>query len=333
MESIFQILILFVLIVLSAFFSASETALMSIHFVRVKSLVKKNKPGAKTLLQLKKDPHKLIVTILIGNNIVNIFAAAISTVLFLNLFGSKGVAISAGVMTIVILTFGEILPKTFAVQNAEQISLMVATPIYYLSIIFYPLIKFYSLISTLISKWVKPKVEKKISEEELKIILTLSREEGILSRGAAKIMHKVLDFEDTKVTKVMTPKEKMQTIDGEQTIGDAIDFITKIGHSRYPVYFEDEDNIIGVVDVDDVLKAVKEKKSKEQIKEIIRPIEFVSPDKEIGDILYDFEDKSVLMAVVVDKDGEVIGLLTIEDILEEIVGDIFDKSNRKRKKH
>ncbi|MFA7707457.1 MAG: CBS domain-containing protein, partial [Candidatus Pacearchaeota archaeon] len=107
----------------------------------------------------------------------------------------------------------------------------------------------------------------------------------------------------------------------------------KGGHSKYPVYLEDEDNIIGVVDVDDVLKAVKEKKSKEQIKKIIRPIEFVSPDKEIGEILYDFEDKSVLMAVVVNDNGEVIGLLTIEDILEEIVGDIFDKSNRKRKRH
>ncbi|MFA7708934.1 MAG: CNNM domain-containing protein, partial [archaeon] len=232
MESVFQILILVILIALSAFFSASETALMSIHFVRAKSLANKNKPGAKTLLLLKKDPHKLIVTILIGNNIVNIFAASLATILFLNLFGSKGVAISAGVMTIVILTFGEILPKTYAVQNAEQISLMVATPIHYLSILFYPLIKFYSFISTLISKWVRPKVEKKISEEELKIILTLSREEGILSRSAAKIMHKVLDFEDTKVTKVMTSKDKIQIIDGDQTIEDAIDFITKRGHSK-----------------------------------------------------------------------------------------------------
>ncbi len=332
METIFQIILLFILVALSAFFSASETALMSIYFVRVKSLLNKGKPGSKALYTLKKDPHKLIVTILIGNNIVNISASAIATGLFLNLFGSEGIAISAGVMTFIILTFGEILPKIFAVQNAERISLLVSIPIYYLSILFYPLIVFYSAITRLVSKWIRPKVEKKISEEELKIILTLSREEGILSRGAAKIMHKVLDFEDTKVTKVMTPKEQMKIINGELRIDEAIDIITKFGHSRYPVFFEDENNIIGIVDVDDVLRAVKEKKSKELIKDIIRPIGYVSPDKEIGDIFYDFEDKSVLMAIVVDKSGEVIGLLTIEDILEEIVGDIFDKSNRKRKK-
>ena len=333
METFFQVVILFILVVLSAFFSAAETALMSIHFIRVKSLLNKGKPGSKTLYYLKKDPHKLIVTILIGNNIVNISASAIATGLFLNIFGSQGVAIAAGVMTLVILTFGEILPKTFAVQNAERISLLVSRPVYYLSILFYPLIQMYSFLSKLISKWVRPKVEKKISEEELKIILTLSREEGILSRGAAKIMHKVLDFEDTPVTKVMTPKEQMKTINGDLKIDEAIDIISRYGHSRYPVYFEDEDNIIGIVDVDDVLKAIKEKKSKELIKDIIRPVEFVSPEKEIGDIFYDFEDKSVLMAIVVDKSGEVIGLLTIEDILEEIVGNIFDKSNRKKRKN
>lgn len=333
METFFQVVILFILVVLSAFFSAAETALMSIHFVRVKSFFKKGKAGSKTLYNLKKDPHKLIVTILIGNNIVNISASAIATSLFLSLFGSEGVAIAAGVMTLIILTFGEILPKTFAIQNAEKISLLVAVPIHYLSILFYPLIIFYSSITKLVSRWVRPKVEKKISEEELKIILTLSREEGILSRGAAKIMHKVLDFEDTPVIKVMTPKEQMKTIDGDLKIDEAIDVISRYGHSRYPVYFEDEDNIIGIVDVDDVLRAIKEKKSKELIKDIIRPIEFVSPEKEIGDIFYDFEDKSVLMAIVVDKSGEVIGLLTIEDILEEIVGNIFDKSNRKKRRN
>lgn len=327
----FQIVLLIILVALSAFFSAAETALMSISIIRVRSLVKKGRSGAKTLHVLKKDPHKLIVTILIGNNIVNISASALATSLFLDFFGSEGVAIAAGVMTLIILTFGEILPKTFAVQNAEKISLLVSRPIYFLSILFYPLIKMYSFLSSLISKWVRPKVEKKISEEELKMILALSREEGILSRGAAKIMRKVLYFEDTPVTKIMTPKEKIKSIDGDIKIKDAIDYISKHGHSRYPVYFEDDDNIIGVVDVDDVLKAIKEKKSNDLVKDIIRSIEFVSPDKEIGDIFYDFEDKSVLMAIVVDRSGDVIGLLTIEDILEEIVGNIFDKSNRKRK--
>lgn len=329
MQTISYLLLLFFLIILSALFSAAETALMSTHMVKVKALLKKNRPGSVILYKLKQNPHKLIITILIGNNLVNIFATAIATALFIQVFGLAGMAYSAIVMTIVILTFGEIIPKLLAVQHHEDISLILAAPIYYLSIVFFPIIWLFTQLSNLINKVFKTKKKQTISEEELRIILTLGKEEGIISKEVARIMHKVLDFEDTKVTKIMTPVEKIQLIDGESKIDSAIDFIVKKSHSRYPVYIEDEDNIIGIVDVDDVLKAIKEKKANSQVKDIIRSVEFVLPDKEIGDLLYEFEDKSVLMAVVVDKKGDVLGLVTIEDILEEIVGNIFDKSNRK----
>lgn len=331
MQTISYLLLLIILIILSAIFSASETALMSIHNIRIKSLIKKNKPGSKILYKLKQNPHKLIITILIGNNIVNIFATAIATVFFIQIFGVAGMALSAIVMTVVILTFGEIMPKLLAVQHYESISLIVATPIYYLSILFFPIIWAFTQLSNLINKIFKTKKKKSISEEELKIILTMGKEEGIISKEVARIMHKVLDFEDTKVTKIMTPVEKMQLIDGNLKIEESIDFIVKKSHSRYPVYIDEEDNIIGIIDVDDVLKAIKDKKTNSYVKDIVRPIEFVLPDKEIGDLLYEFEDRSVLMAIVVNTKGDVLGLLTIEDILEEIVGDIFDKSNRKKR--
>jgi CBS domain containing-hemolysin-like protein len=314
---------------LSALFSAAETALMSTHMVKVKALLKKNRPGSVILYKLKQKPHNLIITILVGNNLVNIFATAIATALFIQVFGLAGMAYSAIVMTIVILTFGEILPKLLAVQHHEDISLVLAAPIYYLSIVFFPIIWLFTQLSNLINKVFKTKKKQTISEEELRIILTLGKEEGIISKEVARIMHKVLDFEDTKVTKIMTPFEKVHLIDGQLKIDSAIDFIVRKSHSRYPVYIEEEDNIIGIVDVDDVLKAIKDKKADSLIKDITRTVEFVLPDKEIGDLLYEFEDKSVLMAIVVDKKGDVLGLVTIEDILEEIVGNIFDKSNRK----
>ncbi|HOW29736.1 MAG TPA: hemolysin family protein [archaeon] len=329
MQTISYLLLLFFLIILSALFSAAETALMSTHMVKVKALLKKNRPGSVILYKLKQKPHNLIITILVGNNLVNIFATAIATALFIQVFGLAGMAYSAIVMTIVILTFGEILPKLLAVQHHEDISLVLAAPIYYLSIVFFPIIWLFTQLSNLINKVFKTKKKQTISEEELRIILTLGKEEGIISKEVARIMHKVLDFEDTKVTKIMTPFEKVHLIDGQLKIDSAIDFIVRKSHSRYPVYIEEEDNIIGIVDVDDVLKAIKDKKADSLIKDITRTVEFVLPDKEIGDLLYEFEDKSVLMAIVVDKKGDVLGLVTIEDILEEIVGNIFDKSNRK----
>lgn len=325
MPPIENILILFVLILLSAFFSAAESALTSIHYVKVKTLLKKGKPGSKILYALKKKPQAMIITILIGNNIVNILASGLSAIIFLEWFGSKGLALSAGVMIFLILTFGEIVPKTLALQNSQKFALFSATPIYYLSFIFYPIIKFYHILIRLINKIVKHKVEKKISEEELKVILSLSKDEGILSKEASKIMQKIVDFEDTKVKRVMTRKENMKIIDGDLSIKKATKIITKKGYSRFPVYLYEENNIVGVVDVDDVLKNID---SDQKIKDILRPVEFISQDREIGDILYDFEDKSVLMAIVVDGSGEVIGLVTVEDILEEILGNIFDKSNR-----
>lgn len=324
------LILLCVLILLSAFFSAAETALTSLHMVRVKSMLLQKKPGSKILYKLKRNAHKFIITILIGNNIVNILATAIATFLFVGYFGASGVAISAVVMTIVILVFGEIFPKLLAVQHNEAIARFVALPIYWLSIILYPFVWLFTQLSKFITLVFGTTKKKVLSEDDLRVILSIGKEEGIISRKTAKLMHKVLDFEDIKVTKIMTPSEKMVCVNGEQKLNDAIDFIVKNSFSKYPVYVEDKDNIIGVIDVDDVLKAIKEKRANTLVKELIRPLKFVQEDKEIGDLLYEFEDNPVLMAIVLGKNGDVLGLVTIEDILEEIVGNIFDKSNKKR---
>tara|TARA_Y100000310_G_C20700281_1_gene829064 strand:- start:6605 stop:7840 length:1236 start_codon:yes stop_codon:yes gene_type:complete len=326
-----QIIILVVLLFLSAFFSGIETALVSLNKIKITSLVKQKKKGAETLERIKSNPNKLIITILIGNNLVNIGAASYATVVFTDLFGSSGVGIATGVMTFLILVFGEITPKTFAVQNAEKVSLIVAKPIEVLSFILSPLIKILELISKFMTKLLGSGVEEKVSEEELRTIVTMGRNEGILDKEVAQMMHNLLEFKETTVMEIMTPKIDIELIDGNKKLKNIIDFVVKTPFSRYPVYLKDKDNIIGILDVDDVLKYSKNKKLDVKVKEIVRKPYFVPRSKEIDDLLSEFEKKKIRLAIVVDEFGNVIGMVSNVDILEEIVGDIFDKSKRKSK--
>ena len=324
-----QIAILVVLIFLSAFFSGVETALMSLNMIKVNSLYKQKKKGSAALYRLKQHPNKLIITILIGNNIVNIGAAALATVIFTNLFGSSGVGIATGVMTFLILVFGEITPKTFSSQNAERVSLAVARLIEVLAYILSPFVKIFSFISLIMSKLLGSKQEKDLSEEELKTIVMMGKEQGILTQESAKMMHNVLEFRGTKVTEIMTPRMDIEMFSGDKKLKDVLDHVVKTPYSVYPVYEgENKDKIIGALDVDDVLKYAKNQKLDVKVKSIVRPVLFVPTSKEIDDLLTEFEGKDALMAIVINEYGRVIGLATVQDILEEIVGEIFDKKKK-----
>ncbi len=323
-----QIIILVVLLFLSAFFSGVETALMSLNMVKVKTLVEQKRKGSSALHRIKQNPRKLLITILIGNNLVNIGSAALATVLFTGVFGSSGVGIATGVMTFLILIFGEITPKTFATQNAERISLVIARHVEIMSASLLPVVKIFEHIAELMLKIFKSKEQEELSEEELKTIVTMGKEEGLLSEEAAEIMHNVLEFKGTKVTKVMTPKSVVQMINAEAPLRDELDFIVKTPFSMYPVYRGTQDKVVGMVDVEDVLRYTKENKLDEKIETFMRAAIFVPESKEIDDLLSDFEGVDMPLAVVVDEYGNVSGLVTMEDILEEIVGEIFDKSER-----
>lgn len=323
-----QIFILIILLILSALFSGAETALISLNQVKVKSLVKEKKPGALTLYRLKQNPHKLIITLLIGNNLVNIGAASLATVIFTNMFGSNGVGITTGIMTFLILVFGEITPKTFSSQNAESVSLIAAKPVEILSIILAPLVWLFDRISKLILFLFGTGEGETLSQSELETIVTMGRKEGILDKEAAEMMHNVLKFGETTAKEIMTPKIDVITIDGNKKLGDVLDLIVKMPYSRYPVMVEDN-KIEGILDTDDVLRYVKDKKLGKRVKTIVRPVLFIPESKEIDDLLTEFEGKEVPVAIVVDEYGEMSGIVTVEDILEEIVGDIFDKSKSK----
>lgn len=323
-----QITILVVLVILSGFFSGSETALMSISTIKVKALVKQKRRGSLALQRIKKEPHRLIITILIGNNLINIGSASLATVVSTKLFGSSGIGIATGVMTFMILIFGEITPKTLASQNAEKISLAIARPIEILALILFPIVKAFDILSRLVNRVLGSKPEAELSEDELRAMVRMGVKEGILNREAARIMNNVLKFEGTKVTQIMTPKSEIEMINGEEELKDIINFVVKSPYSRYPVYFKDNDEIIGTLDVDDILKKAKDNKLNTKVRKITKDAYFVPESKEIDDLLSDFEKQKDSMAIVVDEYGEVIGLVTIEDILEEIVGEIFDKSKR-----
>ena len=323
-----QLAILVALIILSAFFSGIETALVSLSNVKASALLKQKRRGAKALNRLKQDPHRLIITILIGNNLVNIGAASFATVVFTDLLGSSGVGVATGVMTFLILVFGEITPKTFCAQNAERISLLVARLVEILSYILWPLVKLFGLISKVVIKLFSSGRGEQLSEEELKTIVMMGKKEGLLSKEVAKMMHNVLEFRGTKVTEVMTPRVDMNMIEGSKTLKQVINYVVKTPYSRYPVYMKNRDDIVGILDVDDVLRYAKDGKFNKVVKDIMRPIDFVPESKKIDDLLTEFERKQLPMVIVVDEYGDVSGMVTVDDILEEIVGDIFDKSAR-----
>jgi len=319
---------LVILLCLSAFFSGIETALMSVSSIKVKTLVRQKKRGAEALQRIKSNPERLLVTILVGNNVVNISAAAIATSVATSVFGDAGVGIATGIMTLLVLMFGEITPKSYSTHHSEKVALRVARTVEIISKILFPIVRSLEAFSNLMMRIFGKKGSEKLTEEELKTIVTIGAEQGIIKREIAGMMNSLIKFEKTHVGEVMTHRDEMLMIDGSRTIGDVIDFVVKTPYSRYPVYMDNEDNVVGIVDVDEMLAKLKAGKTKTKISRISRKPYFVPSTKEIASLLYDFEAKRTVIAVVVDEFGHVKGLVTVDDVMEEIVGDIFDKSKK-----
>ncbi len=324
-----NILILCVLIVFSAIFSGIETALMAVGKVKVNSLVDQKRRGSLALKRIKEKTPRMIITILIGNNLINISAASFATVVFMEIFGSSGVGIATGIMTFMILVFGEITPKTFAAQNSVKVSLVASIPLEFLMKLLFPFVWFFEKITNFVNKLSGNKGDKEVSEEELKSFLIMGRKEGVLEKDEAEMMHNILEFKDTKVVDVMTHEDEVEMIDGNRRIRDVLEFVVKSEFSRYPVYLEERDNVVGIVDVDDILKVLHEKKTTKKIKSIAKEVLFVPESKDVDDLLGDLDKRNEKVALVVNEYEDVIGLVSIEDILEEIVGDVFDKSRRR----
>ncbi len=316
-------------------FSGIEIAFFSLSDIKVRNLVEKKVKNAKAVKKLKDNPERLLITILIGNNVVNIGAASFATVVATNLFGSSGVGIATGVMTFLVLVFGEITPKTIANTKNEKISLMTARPLLLLMYILYPIIWVLELITKFIAKLTGGEENAIVSEEELKTMAKVGVEEKAIEKYEGEIISKVFELNDITASDIMTVKSEMEILDSELELCEALPIIAKSPFSRIPIYKDEKYNIVGVVYTKDILKEgskciVNPDKYDDRdlkLSDVCRKPLFVPGQRLINDLLKDFQKKHIQLALVVDESGGLIGLVTLEDILEELVGEIIDETD------
>lgn len=322
-----ELFVLVILLMFSAFFSASETALMSLSKIRVRHMVDENVPGAETVNRLLDEPNKLLGTILVGNNIVNIAASAMATSVALDAFGSKGVAIATGVMTFSVLVFSEITPKSFAAQNAEAISLKVCKPMAFIVMVLRPIVIVFNFVTDNLMKIMginRYNNRPFITEEELKTVVTVSQEEGVLEIDEKEMIYNVFEFGDSQIKDVMIQRTDIIALDVNLDYEETISLIKSEKFSRYPVFEERIDNIIGVLNVRDLF-TVEDIKDTFCLRDYIRKPFCTFEYQKVADLFKEMKKNKNHMAIVLDEYGGTAGIVTMEDLIEEIVGDIQDE--------
>jgi CBS domain containing-hemolysin-like protein len=322
-----QLFGLVLLILLSGFFSGTETALVSLNRIKLKTLTEKGDKRALIIEGLLKHPNRMLATILVGNNLVNISAAAIATSLAIDFFGSKGVGIATGVMTLLILIFGEVTPKGFAIRNAEKISLSIARPMEFLVKVLYPVVRILTAITKpVISKFGGEfRFSPFVTEDEIKMLVDVGEKEGAIEKDEKELIHGVFAFSNTKAVEVMVPRIDMKCLNINKSIADAVKFIRKTGHSRIPLYKKNVDNIVGILYSKDIFGRSSGERGGASLESFLRPAYFVPETKKLDDLLREMQARKTQMAIVVDEYGGTEGLVTMEDILEELVGEILDE--------
>ncbi len=321
---VLEIVSLIILLFLSGLFSSSETAFTHISLLRIKHLAAGGDKRAKTLEKLKKDPEKTITTILIGNNLVNVSASSIATALAIDIFGQKGVGIAVGVMTFLILVFGEITPKNYAIRNAEKLILFVSPLLNILSKIFYPiLLAFTGLSNIFLGK--SARKDTIFTEEEIKTLINVSEEQGAIEEDEKEMITSIFELEDTRVKEIMIPRVDMVCVEADETLDEILTRAIDAGYSRLPVYKKKIDNVIGILYIKDLLKHLQNGNSGVCAGKIKRKAYFIPETKRADDLLKEMQRERVHMAIVIGEYGGVTGLVTLEDLLEEIVGEIFDE--------
>lgn len=322
---VIQIVILIILLILSAFFSSAETALTTVNKIKMKSMADEGNKKAQIVLDITDDPSKLLGAILIGNNIVNLSASSITTTLALSFGAGTIVAIATGILTILILIFGEIVPKTMANVKSEKMALLYARPIYYIMKICNPvnvIINCFAKIIFLILRIDPNDKGEAITEDELRILVDVGHEEGVLEEEEKEMIHNVFDLGDARAKDVMVPKIHMIAMPIDSSHEDLLNVFRKERFTRIPIYEESVDNIVGIVNMKDFVLIEKENFD---IKTLMHDVYLTHEHKNISELLIDMRKSSFNMAIVLDEYGETAGLITLENILEEIVGDIYDE--------
>lgn len=326
-DLIFQLFILFILIILSGFFSSSETALVSLSKIRLRQMVDEGVKNASLVSTLIDKPNKLLGAILIGNNIVNIAASALATSIAIDLWGNKGIAISTGLMTFLVLIFGEVTPKSLAAQNSEKTALKVARPIYFITVFLSPVIYVITSITNVLIKLMggnTSRIQPLITEDELKTIVNVSHEEGVLEVGETKMIYNVFEFGDSEAKDVMTPRTNMVALSVNSSYKDLVELFKEETFSRLPIYEEDIDDIIGILHVKDLIFSIEDRDSF-NVRDYLRPAFFTYEFKPTQELFQEMRDNNYPTAIILDEYGGTAGMITTEDLVEEIVGEITDE--------
>ncbi|HSQ93186.1 MAG TPA: hemolysin family protein [Methanoregula sp.] len=324
-ENALEIFLFVLCIVLSAFFSSSEVALISMTRAKVRTLDNENRVGSHALMVLKESPEKLLITILIGNNIVNIGAAALATAIAIQMFGDVGVGIATGFVVVILLIFGEIGPKIYAARATDGFALTVAPVILLLSKVFTPLIW---VIERVTPKFGISDTAEAVTEDEIKEWIDVGKEDGTIEQEEQDMLYSVLEFGDTTAREIMTPRVNTVMMEDTVSFEDAIRIFNETGFSRIPIYHDQIDNITGILNVKDVFSAMVSNRKDSTVREIMYDPMFVPETKKIDDLLKELRVHRVQMAIVIDEYSSFVGIITVEDILEELVGDILDEFDK-----
>ena len=327
-----ELVTLAVLIGLSGFFSGLEVALVGVRKSKVIQLFNEKEKGSKALHKLKTNPSWMMSSVNLGNNLVNVGSSALATSVAIRLFGNDGLGIAVGVMTFLILVFGEITPKTYCNANATKIALRYAPVLLGFSYVFYPVVKFFEVITRGVvrltgSSYAPPP----ITEEEIKGVIDQGLAEKALEKEEMELVHGALKFDDTVIRSVMTPRTKMFSLNSKMLFFEALPQINQKGFSRIPIYGENRDDVVGFIHVRDVLKELEKDNKMSSLGQIARKPVFASQEKMVSSLLQEMKGRKTHMAIVVDEHGGVEGLVTLEDLLEEIVGEIEDETDLTRK--
>lgn len=322
-----EFIILLVLLVLSGVFSGSETALVTLSMARVEALMKGGRVGSTALYKLKKDPSQMLTTILIGNNLVNIAASALATVIATREFGDIGPGIAVGLLTFFILVFGEITPKSLATRYPERISLFVAMPLLTFMRLLYPLVWLFSHFTTWLHQLTGGKEDPTVTESELISMLGYGVKEGEIEHGEKEIIERVFGFNDLKVRDVMTPLKDVFSLDGSLTVAQALPLVIKQPYSRIPLINNETGRLYKLLHLRNLLEASASGQVDVPLEAIAHDPLFISQYHAIDDLFARFRRRSRIFAIVVDEFGDERGIVTLEDVLEELVGEIYDESD------
>jgi len=322
-----MLIFLVALLVLSAIFSSAETAFLSINKIRLRNLQEDGDKKADLVLDLLENQNRLISTLLVGNNIVNISSSALATKMATDYFGDAGVGIATGIMTLLVLVFGEVVPKNLAAAHAEGWAMFIAPFMKVMSVILTPVVVLLTKLSDTVVRFSKKNKEEDqtITEDEFKILVNVGQEEGVFDESETEMINSIMEFDETYVKAIMVPRIDIVAVDVEDSINEVLRLIIDGGHSRIPAYEDSIDNIVGILYAKDIFEHLDADFNELKVKALIRDAYYIPETKKVSDLLNELRLKKVHMAIILDEYGGTNGLVTIEDLIEEIIGDIQDE--------